>query len=371
MQHLDEGTIHAWIDGALDAAQSAEIESHIATCGACSAAVAEARGLVAGASRILNALDDVPANVMPKRAPLARPRRQWRAAPWVTGIAAALMLAIGLTQVRGKGEKRALVSSESVPVAASTTVVDSVGSKVVAPETPPVSAPSRPSRPSSAANTAPAIAAGGAADQSLARRDRARSEPTVASDFATAGALKKEVGQETRLRAGAVAGAATQAAPAAPSVQDAASQRLQSMQSQKLEQVVVTAAPEAIAPAALERAAKAGADAAAIAGCYRVQPQAREVREGVARRAGAAVGRAAAPSAADSRAASSYVAAMPPEVVRLDTTRHPTGYIVRSERSDSSIGSWQRIGTDSARVDLLGAGLFQFALADRVICRSR
>src|SRR3954466_11940832 len=98
MNHIDAGTIHAWIDGALDATQSREIEAHVAECSVCAAAVAEERGMVAGASRILLALDDVPAGGTPKRAPArapVAPRRQWRAAPWVTGIAAALILAVG------------------------------------------------------------------------------------------------------------------------------------------------------------------------------------------------------------------------------------------------------------------------------------
>lgn len=64
--HLDEGTIHAWLDGALDAEEAARVERHAAECRTCAADVAEARGLVAGASRILTALDVVPAGVVPK-----------------------------------------------------------------------------------------------------------------------------------------------------------------------------------------------------------------------------------------------------------------------------------------------------------------
>ncbi|MFN2566429.1 MAG: anti-sigma factor [Gemmatimonadaceae bacterium] len=63
MQHLDEGTIHAWLDGALTAEEAARVERHAAECAECASVVAEARGLVAGASRILSALDDVPAVV--------------------------------------------------------------------------------------------------------------------------------------------------------------------------------------------------------------------------------------------------------------------------------------------------------------------
>src|SRR5689334_16804296 len=65
MRHPDEGTIHAWLDGALDDADAAWLETHARECAACGALVAEARGLVAGASRVLGALDGVPGGVLP------------------------------------------------------------------------------------------------------------------------------------------------------------------------------------------------------------------------------------------------------------------------------------------------------------------
>ena len=58
--HVDEGTIHGWLDGQLDDEQSARLQAHIARCGACAAHVAEARGLIAGASRVVGMLDEVP-----------------------------------------------------------------------------------------------------------------------------------------------------------------------------------------------------------------------------------------------------------------------------------------------------------------------
>lgn len=60
MQHLDEGTIHAWLDGALSVDEAARAEAHVGSCSMCAAATAEARGLIAASSRILTALDDVP-----------------------------------------------------------------------------------------------------------------------------------------------------------------------------------------------------------------------------------------------------------------------------------------------------------------------
>ena len=32
MEHLDEGTAHAWLDGALSAEESARVEAHVAEC---------------------------------------------------------------------------------------------------------------------------------------------------------------------------------------------------------------------------------------------------------------------------------------------------------------------------------------------------
>ncbi len=60
MQHLDEGTIHAWLDGGLSPDEAARVEAHVGSCTMCADATAEARGLIAASSRILTALDDVP-----------------------------------------------------------------------------------------------------------------------------------------------------------------------------------------------------------------------------------------------------------------------------------------------------------------------
>ena len=74
MQHLDEGTIHAWLDGELTPAERAGAESHVAECAECAAAVAEARGFIAASSRILTALDSVPGGVLPAASTASVPR---------------------------------------------------------------------------------------------------------------------------------------------------------------------------------------------------------------------------------------------------------------------------------------------------------
>ena len=69
MQHPDEGTIHAWLDGALSPEDARTFEAHVAKCAGCAAAVTEARGLLAASSRILSALDSVPGGVLPAGEP--------------------------------------------------------------------------------------------------------------------------------------------------------------------------------------------------------------------------------------------------------------------------------------------------------------
>jgi hypothetical protein len=64
-QHLDEGMIHAWLDGALSPDESARVEAHVNGCADCASLVAEARGLIAASSRILSSLDAVPSSVVP------------------------------------------------------------------------------------------------------------------------------------------------------------------------------------------------------------------------------------------------------------------------------------------------------------------
>lgn len=91
MPRPDEGLIHAWLDGQLTPEEAARIEQLAATDAEWGAAVAEARGLVAASSRILSALDQVPAGVIPPRATAPLRRRM----PWWTKAAAAIVLVAG------------------------------------------------------------------------------------------------------------------------------------------------------------------------------------------------------------------------------------------------------------------------------------
>ena len=93
MQHLDEGAIHSWLDGALSGDEAARVEAHVKECPQCAAAVAEARGFIAGASRILTALDNAPRGVIPVAAPKKRfDPLIWRVAATVLVVASASLL---------------------------------------------------------------------------------------------------------------------------------------------------------------------------------------------------------------------------------------------------------------------------------------
>src|SRR4051812_11537934 len=120
MQHLDEGTIHSWLDGALSADEAAQAEAHVKECAQCATAVAEARGFIAASSRILTSLDNVPKGVVP----IAQRRRVrnwpiWRAA------AAVLVVALGSFVVL-----RDRVAAPARPSSAKTIVSDAAATSI-------------------------------------------------------------------------------------------------------------------------------------------------------------------------------------------------------------------------------------------------
>lgn len=122
MQHLDEGTIHSWLDGALSADEAARAEAHVKECPQCAAAVAEARGFIAASSRILTALDNAPRGVIPAAAPgRSVDPIVWRIAATV------LVVAAGTLVVFRNGARTTKTEQPTVQTAATT-------SSAVAPE---------------------------------------------------------------------------------------------------------------------------------------------------------------------------------------------------------------------------------------------
>ena len=91
MSPVDEGLIHAWIEGQLPEAEAQRVAELVATDAAWEAAAAEARGLIAGTSRVLGALDHVASIGAVGSAHGAR-RASWRA-PWLRAAAALVFFA--------------------------------------------------------------------------------------------------------------------------------------------------------------------------------------------------------------------------------------------------------------------------------------
>ena len=395
MEHLDEGTIHAWIDGALDTKQSGEIDAHVAKCPACSAAVAEARGLIAASSRILNALDDVPGGVVPKRVPGSMPavaapqHRRWRIGGWVPAVAAAaLIVAVGL-QVSRKGAVPSVAEMPQVGVVSENA---KLAFDSAAPQQPAANAAQALAEVGKAAGggagpTAPYVASARARDMSAedARRNAETRVSGVAAgdrpDLVVQGPTEQRVAPPSKLPA--------IPAPAAP----------------RLEQVVVTSKTDAAASmksAAEPTAAAAPGDAAArrasdrvsltdtaavprtLAGCYRIE---REVNESALARTGNVAGGAAkavAEAARGQRSRAPAAAVAPaqapvvdtamlgvPDVVRLDTTARRLGLPVLGQRSDGVIGWWTRVSPDTANVRLLVGVTVIVTAKNRVTCPER
>jgi hypothetical protein len=57
MSHLDEGTLHALLDGELDVTEAREVQSHLGTCVACGSRLQEVKQFLAEADRLVSALE--------------------------------------------------------------------------------------------------------------------------------------------------------------------------------------------------------------------------------------------------------------------------------------------------------------------------
>lgn len=98
MQHLDQGTLHALLDGEIPSAELPPIQAHLGACAECRARLAEEQDLLTESDRLIEVLElpeAVPAVVPVRNAP----RRVW---PTRLAWAATMVLAAGLGySVRG------------------------------------------------------------------------------------------------------------------------------------------------------------------------------------------------------------------------------------------------------------------------------
>ena len=96
MSHVDEGTLHAYLDGELPSAERAGVEAHLAQCAPCRAGLEEARALLERASTLLGSVRP-PERAIP---PFEALRRAPRRSPWHVRTpfawAASIALALGI-----------------------------------------------------------------------------------------------------------------------------------------------------------------------------------------------------------------------------------------------------------------------------------
>jgi len=94
MSHVDEGTLHAYLDGELPSGERAALESHLAQCASCRAQLAEERALLERATALLGSTRPPERAVPPFEQVRRAPRRPWHMR---TGFvwAASLVLAVG------------------------------------------------------------------------------------------------------------------------------------------------------------------------------------------------------------------------------------------------------------------------------------
>jgi len=126
MQHPDEGTIHAWLDGALSADEAARVEAHVKDCQQCEAAVAEARGFIAASSRILTALDNAPRGVIPAAAPKRRiDPMVWKIAATLVVVATGTFAVLNSRSSEDRASRGVFTASQQSEAASARSIADS------------------------------------------------------------------------------------------------------------------------------------------------------------------------------------------------------------------------------------------------------
>jgi putative zinc finger protein len=94
MSHVDDGALHAYLDGELSPVERTQLEAHVAECVACRTRLDEARVLIERASGLLGQAQP-PERAMPPLHQLRRPRLTWRLRVPIAW-AASVVLALGL-----------------------------------------------------------------------------------------------------------------------------------------------------------------------------------------------------------------------------------------------------------------------------------
>lgn len=76
MSHLDEGTLHALLDGELDLAEASEVQMHLGSCSACGSRLQEVKQYLAEADRLVGSMETPAAGMVKRTSPVSREPRK-------------------------------------------------------------------------------------------------------------------------------------------------------------------------------------------------------------------------------------------------------------------------------------------------------
>ncbi|HEU5260996.1 MAG TPA: zf-HC2 domain-containing protein [Gemmatimonadales bacterium] len=104
MSHVDDGTLHAYLDGELAPAEAQGVAAHVAQCPACRTRLDEERALIARADQLLGLAAPPDRQVPPFRAGDSKPpARLWWRVRLPIAWAATVVLALGVGMYLGSG----------------------------------------------------------------------------------------------------------------------------------------------------------------------------------------------------------------------------------------------------------------------------
>ena len=183
MSHVDDGTLHAYLDGELSAAEAQRVDAHLAQCPACRTRLDEERALITRAGELLALAAPPDRELPPFRTGDVKPapRLWWRVRlPLAWAATVALALGIG-TYVGGRGGP----GIAPRPYARSSKMADGLApSAAPVPQTPgPAEREARPSSHeprTSPSRPAPAPAVGAIAEVKPEKRSQALADSLVA-----------------------------------------------------------------------------------------------------------------------------------------------------------------------------------------------
>ncbi len=96
MPHLDEGTLHALVDGEIPSSDLPPLQGHLASCAACRTALEEARALAGEALDLVESLQ-VPEASSPRSGGVPLPSPRASSLPWTRlAWAATVVVAVGV-----------------------------------------------------------------------------------------------------------------------------------------------------------------------------------------------------------------------------------------------------------------------------------